>query len=588
MGHTTSTDEKIFSGFISEHDLENGVVKITCKDKMWDLVRKNVNKVYEASGPQAGQISAIASDLISTYGGLTPSVQATGTADGQTVSEFRCDHADIYSRLKALASAVNFQIWYDPVNDTVHFEPKGYNNSGETLTVGGNILGLPKWKNDTSKMINDLRVDGAVSNTQIRLPSGTGVGQIGTTSGFATTGITLDKTPQSVELIMDAATPPTEVKIGGTSDSSSGNFYYVDQENKLVTPATGTTFTTSHYAIVNYTWLAPSPVHQYDSVSIATYGKFQKQVTLSDVQTVADVEGRTQDILSKFATPFLVGEIMVKNLSTLNYKIGDKITIVDAVSNPNVNSELVITKEIVKYPGSMIEIVVGDEGIRLADWQSNVEDRLKRLEENVALQNQDLLLELVDFGNSFKITPRYQIITTANIAGDTLIYGSSDFGIWGTARWGSTANISFVLGNSLAAILGTSKLGSQTSSQVNHFIRQFDNSYTEDFIDDDFEDSDGTATGWTSGSLDFTSGQIGLSSAIDYNNGTITVATLTGTETSGSFTYALSANGGTNFENVTSGTAHTFTNTGTDLRWRVTENATSTGEISKIEVTTYH
>lgn len=544
MGHTTSTDEKIFSGFISEHKLENGVVQILCFDKMWDLVRKNVNKVYESSGAQAGEISAIAKDLIETYGGLNSDEQATGTADGQIISEYRCDHTDIYSRLMALARAVDYQVWYDPVNDTVHFEPAGYTTSVDTLTVGSNILGLPKWTNDTSRMINDLRVDGAVSETQTRLPVGTGVGQIGTTSGFETTGITLTKTPQSVELILDSGTPPTEVKVGGSKDASTGHFYYVDLENKLITPATGTTFTNAHYAIVNYTWLAPSPIHEYDAVSIATYGKFEKQVTLTDIQNVADAEVRTRDILSKFSDPFLIGEIMVKNLSTLTYKVGDRIQIVDTVSNPNVNSQLIITKEVVKYPSSMKEIVVGDEGIRLADWQLQTEDRIKRLEENVALQNQDLLLELVDFEAPFHLENRYLWMTTRDTSTDT---------IWGRENWNAE-----------------NWDGDYANAEVDHFIQQFEDTYTEEFIDDDFEGA-GTATGWTSGSLDFTSGQIGLSLPIDYNNSTITTATLTPTITSGSFKYEMCADGST-FEQLAVPIAH----------YKCNDNAASTVVIDSI------
>ena len=57
---------------------------------------------------------------------------------------------------------------------------------------------------------------------------------------------------------------------------------------------------------------------------------------------------------------------------------------------------------------------------------------------------------------------------------------------------------------------------------------------------------------------------------------------------SGSFTYELTADGGSNFESVTPGTAHTFTNTGTDLRFRITENAASTGEISQVKISSYH
>ena len=69
---------------------------------------------------------------------------------------------------------------------------------------------------------------------------------------------------------------------------------------------------------------------------------------------------------------------------------------------------------------------------------------------------------------------------------------------------------------------------------------------------------------------------------MEFNNGNRTQAKLTSTEVSGSFDYELSVNGGSNWETVTSGTLHTFTNTGTDLRFRITESAASTGEISKI------
>ena len=57
---------------------------------------------------------------------------------------------------------------------------------------------------------------------------------------------------------------------------------------------------------------------------------------------------------------------------------------------------------------------------------------------------------------------------------------------------------------------------------------------------------------------------------------------------SGLFTYELSADGGYNCESVTPGTAHTFSNTGTDLRFRITENAASTGEISQVTIGSYH
>jgi hypothetical protein len=74
--------------------------------------------------------------------------------------------------------------------------------------------------------------------------------------------------------------------------------------------------------------------------------------------------------------------------------------------------------------------------------------------------------------------------------------------------------------------------------------------------------------------------------SIDYNNGTITTATLTATITEGddtSFSMYLSANG-SNWEQVANGVAHTFTNTGTGLRWKII----GSGKISKLVINNYH
>lgn len=569
-GFTTSTDEKVFDGYISEFEPDGGIIKITCKDKLWDLVRKNVNKVYLDTDPQAGQISAIAKDLIETYGELTSDEQATGTNTGETIAEFRCDNTDIYERLMTLADAVQYQVWYDANNDTVHFEPRGYNQSNETLTVGTDIIGVPKWTYDTSKLVNDLRVDGAVIETQLRFPT-TGSGVIDTTTDFDTDGITLDKTPESVELILENANPPTLVVEGGTKDASTTHVYYVDAENKKIVPATGTTFTAGHRAIVNYTWLAPSPVHQLNQDSIDTYGKFEKQMTLEDVKSLADAEARTAEILNRYSEPFLVGECLIKSSSTITAKVGDSVNIVDNVSKPNIDQSFVVTQEILKYPGNNRELVVGDEPIKLADWQEDVEARIKRIEEQLSLKNQDLLSELRSFLQDIPFTARYRKIFKNEYDSGSGVsiwgLGSGDgYYNWNAGKWG-TFEDGFL-------------------DDADHFIQQKSNSYTEDFIDTDFEDTNGTAT-WNTGSLDFTSGQIGLSSSIDFNNGTITTATLNTTESSGSFTYELTADG-TNWESVTPGTAHTFSNTGTDLRWRITENAASTGSITQITLTNYH
>ena len=220
---------------------------------------------------------------------------------------------------------------------------------------------------------------------------------------------------------------------------------------------------------------------------------FQQQRTVSDITTIADAEVRTAEILSRFSQPFLLGDLLVRSSSDIDVNLGDLVTIVDDISTPNINKTLVVTKQILKYPGSNQELEVGDESIRLADWQIDVDSRLKRIEESLSLTNQDLILELIDIQETVTAEPRYIQVLEANIAGNSLIWGSASFGILGTAKWGGTTNISFVLGNVDAAILGTSELGSQVSEPTTHFISQYEDEYGENFADDDFKDSATTA-----------------------------------------------------------------------------------------------
>ena len=82
--------------------------------------------------------------------------------------------------------------------------------------------------------------------------------------------------------------------------------------------------------------------------------------------------------------------------------------------------------------------------------------------------------------------------------------------------------------------------------------------------------------------------RIAQSTTIDYNNGTITQAKMTivldTTQEINDYDYYLTADGGTNWESTTPGILHTFTNTGTDLRWKII----GYGIIEAIVVEGYH
>ena len=172
-----------------------------------------------------------------------------------------------------------------------------------------------------------------------------------------------------------------------------------------------------------------------------------------------------------------------------------------------------------------------------------------------------------------------------SIAGTILIWGNTGFGQWGSFNWGSSANVSFILGNSLAAILGTTELGSNASAWAIQRVINPNNIWKESLRTDTFEDTTNTTATWdtTNFRWTFTTGQIIQTSEIYLDSTTITSATLTidssRITTPGNLTYQLSADGGTNWETVTLGTKHTFTNTGVDLRLKVTASGAATIDV---------
>ena len=553
-----TTFTRIFYGVIDNYQPQGALVELNCKNQLYDLVRRNVNNIYDSNVDAfAGKISDIAEDLIQTYGGLTATVQDSGTE--QVVDVFKCVNTDIFERVQALTSALDWVLYWDDKNAIVKFEPRSFVNSEVTLTTSGNIVNVPKWDIDTTHMINRLRIDGATTQTQI-----TETGKIGTTADYTTASILLTKTPDNAELYIDANDPPTTQKTGGSKDGTTGGDYWVDRENKKITPQTA--FTTDHFAIINYFWSSPAPIEMENSESIVLYGLYEKTIELSDVTSVADAEARAVNILSRRSLPFYVGSFLVK--STVDIGVGELVTIQDNITQNAPNGNYMISKIKYSYPNAFNEIDVGDKTWRMADWQENTENRLKRLEEQF-VRNQDLLRKLVQTTHSnaqnlLKPTPRYRKVLKRELVGD-----------------------GFLLSHPTYGILGTSRLGADSAVEADHFIIQYENKLEEEFVDVDFKSTNTTATWTTTGSADFTAGEIAESESVDYNNGTVSSATLTATEVSGSFDYEMTADG-SNWESVTSGTAHAFTDTGTDLRWRATENDASTGEISQINIESYH
>ena len=140
----------------------------------------------------------------------------------------------------------------------------------------------------------------------------------------------------------------------------------------------------------------------------------------------------------------------------------------------------------------------------------------------------------------------------------------------------------FILGNTSFGILGTSTLGGTLPAQTTQRVINPNGIYYEALRETTFKDTSNTTATWdtTNFRWTFTTGQIiqtlpiSKDPNITITNATIVISTSQITNPS-NLTYQLSANGGTNFETVTLGTQHVFTNTGTELILKITASGSA-------------
>jgi len=134
------------------------------------------------------------------------------------------------------------------------------------------------------------------------------------------------------------------------------------------------------------------------------------------------------------------------------------------------------------------------------------------------------------------------------------------------------------------AIYGTDRYdGTYDNEDVINKVTNYNNRYYEPFTTTTFKDTTNTTATWNQ-SLVFSSSatQTATSLPVFKNTQNVIYATLDveGTNTT-SAEYYMSANGGTNWEEVSLNTRHKFTNQGTDLRWKTAGQDVS---ISKLQI----
>lgn len=558
-GLTAATDQWVFNGYVDRIEREGGAVVVKGKDRMVELIRASVNYSYDSNiDASAGVGSAIVTNLIETYTGLTSSVVNTGSLI--TLNKFICRNADVFERCKRIADIYDYMLYYDPDDDKIHFEPKGYTTSTDVIYIDPNdatktnVSRPIEWKYDETSMCNALTVVGAEQEVE----------ETQTFDGDGAADQTNTLTYKPIRVVASVA---GTVKTPGVSGSTSGSYdYEIDKENKQINwnqsydPPVGV-----GNISITYTRGMPIPVYVEDEPSIAAHvsgdfdGKFEKQITLMDIQTVSDAERFGNAYLSKYATEFVSATIYV-DTDTKDYEAGQKVRVVDVQQGED--KILVISKIEKRFPHRGDKISAGDRTYRLADWGMNIAERIRRLEEE-SKTDQDFLITIKQLPHVLPIRKRYLQVLSKSINDATMmIWNHPSQGTWNSYKWGTNA------------------FGSETQKRL---VWQ-DQKVIEDFEDTDFKAAATTCTwaGAGAGTATFTNGELAVSEIVYDNAVNITKATLTADSTT-NLTFEMRVDG-TNWESCTSGTEHTFANTGQELEWRATASGNATLTEITIEV----
>ncbi len=438
---------KIFDGFIDLFRPEKGMIEIVAKDQLAILINKQVMHYYnssvngDASFPD-GKLSNIFADLVVTHGGLSCissgiglTVQDSGTEIVQL--EFPCRNADIFERCRKIADTLDWVFYYKASDGEVYFEPKNYTTNANTLTVGTEIVELPTWEYDRSEMINDLRLEGAqqlVTGTQMFTGDGT------------TTVFTLSNIPVATAVYYASgknysttAKLASEIQPGAITGGGTGA-YEIDPSTKKITFITFTPANdVANNILAEVSYYAPIPIHLDNPPSKAIYGVYAKTITLTDVINLPDAWNRANNIIEKYRVPFVSAKLKVKWENDLDLVLGQAIHIVDSINEPNIDQNFTIYKITDLYPQSLVELEVGDKQFTIEEYQANIIERVKRLEEGL-IGTTDDFSELVQTEIDFAVT-----LSSTNV----LIQSIND---------------SFVLGHPDNSILGTSLLGNRVST----------------------------------------------------------------------------------------------------------------------------
>jgi hypothetical protein len=433
-GKTSATEHYLFRGTVENINPRATSVVLDCFDKLYQLGRRVVNESYDKNDSFAGKISSIMIDLITNYGGLnadTSSIQDTGTLIIK--DKLFCFDSIVLNKVKELSTVADYTLYYNPEDDKVYAQEKGYYDADDNFEVGLNVIGKPSWNYDSSTIINYLRLYGSSKTVNtVELFDGTGVK---TTFELA---YVPDK-KANIKVEVDSGAGFVEQVFGRVGTTVTFD-YTIDDDPKIKSvifqsgsiPPVGV-----DNVRVTYSYNDVLFTERWDDVSKANYpmsdgGYRYKTLINKSIETVDDLENIAASIINEFKDTFDKVSFTATDLTTVP-RLGDLSHISDVLNDED--RDLIISRIHFQHPGGVFDVDMTELTGEVTNVLFTNEQRLRTLEEEsrgnvsfipVSVQNSPELVLLIT-----------QIISAFDTWDD--VWDTTNF--WSTSdNWGVSVN----------------------------------------------------------------------------------------------------------------------------------------------------
>lgn len=363
---------KIFKGYVSRivFDQDNTSIEAISPQ---DLLSREATEVWiQGQGGFDGTFSWLLNDIITTYTTLTPNITSTT----KTVSRFVANHDKVINVINTLCTTIDYCWYVDPSQNKITIEPFGNTKYSKAVQKTDQVAKL-KYEDDSSKKVSKLTVIGG-RQTFTKTETFTGDG---TTKFFQTAYIPVGSVSVSVN--------GTEKSGGRVGFSSSYDYVYWDTKQKFgvefsTAPALGDSIT------VQYDYSVPGVLQSGSNSGVVV----EHTVVEQQLQDFESVESYFNSYLNTYIQSVKKASVTVSGLY-IDLFPGNKIDVYDPLDG-KVNTYIVNQIKL-NYPNYTSDLVLGKTIPSTQRWAESVEERIQRMERQMATGQGDIIKLLLNY-----------------------------------------------------------------------------------------------------------------------------------------------------------------------------------------------